>query len=47
MKELIVKIAVAKVRDILDKTNELDDYPEVKAAIVEAVEEWLRAKLGI
>lgn len=45
MKEFLIKIVVAKATDILDKTNELDHYPEVKALILGALEEWLRDKL--
>ena len=46
MKELIIKIIMSKVKDVLDKTSELDQLPELKALILEEVESWLRDKLG-
>lgn len=46
MKELIVKIAVMKAREVLDKVNELDEYPDIKEMLLEALEDWLREKLG-
>lgn len=47
MKAFIIRIVMGKVREILDKTNELDDYPEVKDIIAAEVESWLRDRLGV
>ena len=47
MEELILTIIMAKVNEKLDEIEVLNNFPEIKQAIAEGVEGWLREKLGI